>query len=193
MRRAKSVLAGLLAVGFLTTSAQASWLHFANSVFRAEVTLQKHPARLEQTIVMPRDASDPLICAAYDNNFKKKNSGKVTTRVHHSRDLQTVGRFELQGNVRRNSSVECRPIGNLESGDVLVFEYQFERLPKLRTQRKRTDYFSVHTLVSTAGAVCSTGVPPVVDSPQPPTSAAASPIAKTAPHRIPRGLNRPAS
>ena len=58
---------------------KGGWYFANNSIYQAEMDDDKHPKKLVQTMVMPRDAGRPLVCSAYTNNAKQKRRGRIVT------------------------------------------------------------------------------------------------------------------
>ncbi len=154
MPKTRNLLLSLSALFLLASAANASWLFFTTSVFKAEDHKQKHPTKLVQTLALPEDTITSNLCVSYSNNFKKKNKGSVETIVRLNRgedsveSLEEIATFEFDGNVKSNSYFKCKAVPDMLRGDILFFETSFKKLPKLKIKKKKTDYFVVHGSVS---------------------------------------------
>ena len=147
----------LLAMTFLvaaTAPAVASdSLHIGHSVFQAEKNNQKHPLTLTRTILINQAVEKPRICVAYDNTLSRSR-GKVVTRIEINRQDGTQEMLTMAEKVRKNSVVKCSKAGqvsDLSVDDMLVFEFEFQRMLRLKRNSGRTDHVNLYAVAVADG------------------------------------------
>ena len=128
----RKILVALTALVALASAAEAGWLHITSSLYQAEEEIQKHPGSLTRVLVMPRKAVEPLICASYVNTVGQENRGRVLVDVTIEREDGSVETLKLFGGVRKNASLSCKPTATLKTGDIVTFEFDFRKMPRLR-------------------------------------------------------------
>ncbi len=153
MTRSKSVLlAGALLAVAGSTAASAGWLHFANAVVQAERAIQKHPARLDQMIIVPTAADAPLVCTGYSNNLAQQSKGRIVTNVLAEFGDGTRETKKLISNVKRGFSITCKKLSrDLAAGDLVFFEHAFRGFPRLRREGRKANFAEIASIISTAG------------------------------------------
>lgn len=152
MKCISSLLTVAMLAAVSSSVAQAGWLHLANSVFQVEEDNQKHPSSLIRTVTVREEVPETLVCSAYLNTLAQKNKGRVVTQVEILRGGEAVDELFFAGGVRKNSYLKCKSVGGLEVGDVVVFEFEFKGMARLKKSSSRLDLFEVNGIVSTAGA-----------------------------------------
>jgi len=130
---------------------KGGWFHASNFNFQAAKNNQKHLASFSKMIVMQQDIAAPNVCSLYRNTFKKKGKGKVTTEVSISRADEVVESFKYKSNVKKNQAKKCKVAQDLMAGDIVVYDFLFEGLPRLKKTSKKTDYSETTGVVSENG------------------------------------------
>ena len=130
---------------------EGGWLHFANTILKADIDDHPHPEDWEQAIIVPQDTVAPQVCSSYLNSASNKNQGSVTARVSIARDIFDINleQFNLDGDISKNGYVDCKTVDDLPKDSVVFFEYDFHGVPDLKTAK--VDWAGIRGVVSTAG------------------------------------------
>jgi uncharacterized membrane protein YgcG len=117
-------------------------------LYEAEKKLEVHASELDQALVVNFERSEPHLCAVYGNNLpgKQKNKGNVIADFQIIRmDPETgepfvdpdtgepvVEELRLRGQIKGGVFLECAEIDPLNADDVVLVEYTFNKMPRLR-------------------------------------------------------------
>lgn len=128
-------------------------LLIAYSSFAAEKNNQKHPATLTHTLTVLQSMATPRFCIAYDNNLNK-NVGRErsTITVMHADESETV--LNIADRVRNHFLVKCSKAGEVKDlvpGDVVVFDNDFMKFPRLKRKGERIDRLNINSIVVADG------------------------------------------
>jgi hypothetical protein len=161
MQRSIRLLLALVLLTAATAPAVASdSLHVARSVFTAEKNKQRHPELLTQTITINQEVPVPRVCIAYENT-SKKSQGHGGADILLERVDGTQEEIRLSNEVRDDSEragkrtfVKCTKadqLADLVPGDMLVFEYSFENMLRLRRKGDTIDRVIVNSVAVADG------------------------------------------
>ncbi len=147
---------------------QGGWLHFANTILKADINDHPHPEDWEQAIIVPQDTVAPQVCSSYLNSASNKNQGSVSARVSIARDIFDISleQFNLDGDISKNGYVDCKTVDDLPKDSVVFFEYDFHGVPDLKTAQ--VDWAGIRGVVSTAGQPSTDTSDPPDDPDDPP-------------------------
>ncbi len=167
MPRTKSLTAAALLLGLvLSQAATAEWLHYANVVHQADSAKQKHPRTLTLWTVLPTEVGTPTLCSAYETNHPKENKGNIASTARIDRADGSTETLEFSGEVSGGLYFECQSAADpIAVGDLVTFDFDFDKFPRQKMKGARSDFFSVNGIVSNAGQISLRTVPPGVNPP----------------------------
>jgi hypothetical protein len=152
MSRVKPTLLAALGLALLASaSAEAGWLHYANSVFTATKNAQTHPQSVSQVIVLPREAVDAILCMGYSNTADAKSKGRVVSTATILRADGGEQVLNFAGGVKANTYLNCQDAGDLQAGDVVEVDHDLKGMPRLSSNNGPAQFADVLAVVSTAG------------------------------------------
>ncbi len=144
MRSIRTPGLALSSLLLVTAVAGAQPLHFEDTIIQAEKNNQKHVKAITQTLVMPFDAPDGgMVCGSYGNTLSNGNRGSVEVDVEIQRADGSVETKKFSEKVSKNAMSECRDTGALEIGDLMIFDFVFKNLPKLKLNDSRQDFVEI--------------------------------------------------
>ncbi len=112
--------------------------YLADIVFQA-AERQKHPTKVERTIVVREDLTEPVkLCAGYLNAFSL-DEGRINTKVLVSRQetaadgtvTKAIEKVKIAGKVREGSVSKCKEIDPLAAGDSVTFPFKLKGFPRM--------------------------------------------------------------
>ena len=165
----------------LLPSRGAGWTHAVNAVFQAEKATQKHPKRLEQTLVVPQGARRPLVCGSYSNRAGNGDRGKVSVAVTIDRGDRGVETLKLSGGVKNNAWIGCKKTDDLAAGDMVTFVFALSRMPKLSKGDLEIDFADMTGIISVTGEPSLRAESPPGPTPPPPNEPAPPPPSSSPP------------
>lgn len=126
-------------------------LRAATSMFVSERNRQRHPKELTQSLVMARDAANPVICAALGNVSHKPNKGRIITDVTILHQDGSETNMSFDGRVVNGIYAQCLPGPSLAAGDIVTYYHRFKGLPRLMFGGGFFDPVATYGIVSPDG------------------------------------------
>jgi hypothetical protein len=128
-------------------------LHTASSSLQAEKHNQKHPTMVTQTITANQVIAAPRVCFAYSNT-SKRSQGWAIVAVTILRLDGTQEELRLADQVKNNAIIKCTKadlLADLVAGDMVIFEFDFENMLRLRRKGDTVDRINAYSVVVANG------------------------------------------